>query len=314
MKRLALASATLILAVAMATVTASAAYPGHNGQIAFDDGSVSPMRIGVVNPDGTGEQTLSQRGDHSPRYSRDGSTIVFFSTRDQSGANNADAEIFTMSADGSNQTQLTFNDLEDQVPAWTADGRIVFTRRNATGQWNIWIMDANGDHQRQLTYLGGVSAWPAPAPNGHQVAFSSNYRGQFHIYTMRLDGTKLRQISPDDTVDWAPEWSPRGNDIVFTREALAPNTSAGVDEDVFIVHSDGTRLRQLTRNPARADLFPSWSPDRRFVIFYRATDWQGPNWHSNLITYELPTANESTVGRPDIGGYPGWQPVSSEGS
>jgi hypothetical protein len=45
------------------------------------------------------------------------------------------------------------------------------------------------------------------------------------------------------------------------------------------------------------------------VIFYGATDWQGPNWHSALLTYDLTTGAVVTVGRPDIGGAPGWQPL-----
>ena len=290
--------------------TALAEYPGANGRIAFDDGSVSPSRIGTVNPDGSGELTLSQRGDHSPRYSPDGSKIVFFSTRTADGADNGDAEIFTMNADGSNQTQLTFNDVEDQLPAWTPDGRIVFTRRAGIGRWDIWIMNADGSGQRQLTNLGGVSAWPTPAPNGGKLAFGCSCLGRYHIFTIKLDRTQLRQITNDKTVDdWAPEWSPHGNDIVFDRETAAPTTSAGVDEDVYIVHSDGTGLRQLTSDPARADLFPSWSPDGRFVIYVATTDWEGPNWHSRLVTYQLADGTEANVGRPDIGGYPGWQPL-----
>jgi hypothetical protein len=76
--------AAVVVAVA-AIGTALAAYPGENGKVAFDDGSVYPSRIGTVNPNGSGEVTLSQRGDHWPRYSSDGSKIVFFSTRTTDG-------------------------------------------------------------------------------------------------------------------------------------------------------------------------------------------------------------------------------------
>jgi Tol biopolymer transport system component len=308
LKRLVISAALVVLCGA-AIGTALAAYPGANGKIAFDDGSVSPSRIGTINPDGSGEVTLSQRGDHWPRYSPDGSEIVFFSTRTADGSDNGPAEIYTMNANGSDQTQLTFNNFEDQTPEWAPDGRIVFTRRAGTGEWDIWIMNADRSNQRQLTDLGGVSAWPSPAPHGTKLAFASNYTGQFHIYTMRYDGTGLQQITPDSTTDWAPEWSPRGNDIAFARETPAPNTSAGVDEDIWMVHSDGSQLQQLTNDPARADLFPNWSPDGRYVIFYGATDWQGPNWHSALDTYDLKTGSVATVGRRDIGGAPGWQPL-----
>jgi Tol biopolymer transport system component len=313
-----LVTGACLLAVCGAAIgTASAAYPGSNGKVAFDDGSVSPSRIGTVNPDGSGEATLSQRGDHWPRYSPDGSKIVFFSTRTADGLDNGSAEIYTMNADGSHQRQLTFNSVEDQTPEWTPEGRIVFGRRTGPGAWDIWVMNANGSNQRQVTDLAGASIWPSPSPNGGRIAFASDYTGQWHIYTSRYDGTGLKQITPavpDGTSDWAPEWSPSGNEIAFTRETPAPGTDAGVDEDVWMVRTDGSQLRQLTSDPARADLFPNWSPDGRYVVFYGATDWEGPNWHSVLGTYNVKTGATGTVGRPDIGGAPGWQPLGDANS
>jgi TolB protein len=306
-------SALLMAGVAAAVATAT--YHGGNGVVAYDDGSVFPSRIGIVNPDGTGERTLSQRGDHWPRWSPDGKKIVFFSTRDDSGAtiDAAAAEIFTMDADGSSQTQLTFNDVEDQTPEWTPDGRIVFTRRAGPGHWDIWIMNADATDQRQLTDLGGVSAWPAPSPRGRELAFASNYLGRFHIFTIRVDGTHLREVTNDALEDWGAEWSPTGNDIAFTREVPDPSTSAGAQEHVWVVHRDGSDPRQITSDPARADTFPTWSPDGNYVIFYGATDWFGPNWHSTIVAHSLATGSESTIGRPDIGGAPAWQPLRLTG-
>ncbi|MCH8226405.1 MAG: PD40 domain-containing protein, partial [Chloroflexi bacterium] len=48
-----------------------------------------------------------------PAWSPDGARIAFYSFRDGNG------EIYTMNADGSNQTRLTFNDSSDWYPAWS---------------------------------------------------------------------------------------------------------------------------------------------------------------------------------------------------
>jgi TolB protein len=294
----------------VATTAALAAFRGERGRIAFDDGRTFPSLIGSMNPDGSDVQILSVNGDHWPRWSPDGSKIVFFSTRTSDGSDDGDAEIFVMNPDGSDQTQLTFNETRDEVPAWTPDGRIVWSHRTGSG-WDLWVMDADGSNQHQLTSLNGAELWPSVSPQGNRLAFAGNHvGGRFHIFTMRLDGSDVRQITFDQLEDWAPDWSPTGNDVVFTREHLAPETSAGVDEDLFVVHADGTSLRQITNRPDRVEIFPVWAPDGKALLYPAITDWFGPNWNTLLSVYDLKNGTETTVGEPNIGGAPSWQPLT----
>jgi Tol biopolymer transport system component len=133
--------------------------------------------------------------------------------------------------------------------------------------------------------------------------------GRLHIFTMRLDGTDVRQLTFNALEDWAPSWSPTGNDIVFTRETPMPSASAGVDEDLYIVHANGTNEQRLTSDPERAEIFPVWSPDGKSLLYPAITDWMGPNWDTLLTVMNLKTGVETTVGEPNIGGAPSWQPV-----
>jgi Tol biopolymer transport system component len=304
-----------ILGIAIAfalvvTAAALAAFRGERGRIAFDDGRTFPSLIGSMNPDGSEVQILSRNGDHWPRWSPDGSQIVFFSTRTPDGSDDGDSEIFVMKADGSDQTQLTFNEASDEVPVWTADGRIVWSHRTGPGQWDLWIMNADGSNQQRLTSLDGAELWPSVSPQGNRLAFAGTHvGGRFHIFTMRLDGSGVLQITFDELEDWAPDWSPTGNDIVFTREHLAPETSAGVDEDLFIIHANGTNLRQITNLPDRVEIYPVWAPDGKALLYPAITDWFGPNWNTLLTVYDLKSGTETTVGEPNIGGAPSWQPL-----
>jgi Tol biopolymer transport system component len=50
--------------------------------------------------------------DVSPRWSADGSKLLFVSNRD------GDYEIFVMNADGSGLTQLTDDEEDEALPAW----------------------------------------------------------------------------------------------------------------------------------------------------------------------------------------------------
>jgi Tol biopolymer transport system component len=305
---------TAALALVAATAVL-AALRGERGRIAFDDGRTFPSLIGSMNPDGSDVQILSENGDHWPRWSPGGAKIVFFSTRTPNGSDDGDAEIFVMNADGSDQTQLTFNDVRDEVPTWTPDGRIVWSQRTGVGQWDLWIMNADGSNQHQLTSLDGAELWPSVSPQGNRLAFAANYLdGRLHIFTMRLDGTDIRQVTSSDLEDWAPDWSPTGNDIVFTREYPAPDTSAGVDENLFIVHADGTNLRQITDRPDRVEIFPVWAPDGKALLYPAITDWFGPNWDTWLTVYDLKSGTETTVGEDNRGGAPSWQALPHGGS
>ncbi len=57
----------------------------------------------------------------------------------------------------------------------------------------------------------------------------------------------------------APEWSPDG-------ERLAIMLATGYDMDVFTVGKDGSDWQNLT-NHGSYDLWPSWSPDGRYIVF-----------------------------------------------
>ena len=55
--------------------------------------------------------------------------------------------------------------------------------------------------------------------------------------------------------------------------------SNGNVADIFVIHADGTRLRQLTRD-AREEASPTWSPDGKSLAFI-ATTWQMTTDQSN---------------------------------
>ncbi len=103
------------------------------------------MRVVTMNVDrGMGSLRVLAEGDE-PRYSPDGSKIVFVSNRTK------DDEIWMMNPDGGLQTQLTSSKRDDENPAFSPDGkRIVFASKR-TGNYDIWVMDTDGGNIRQLT-------------------------------------------------------------------------------------------------------------------------------------------------------------------
>lgn len=85
----------------------------------------------------------------TPRWSADGTKLVFASTRDDPGLTRMD--IFLMNADGSAVTNLSQHPHEDFNPQWAADGqRIIFTSlRSGTAQ--IFAYDLSSQQAMRIT-------------------------------------------------------------------------------------------------------------------------------------------------------------------
>jgi hypothetical protein len=92
------------------------------------------------------------------------------------------AEIYSMDADGSNQTNLTNETLDDQYSAWSPDGtQIAYTQFGNDAE--IFVMNADGSNQHDLsktprrrttTRPGRPTARrsPSPGPPSRRVSTS----------------------------------------------------------------------------------------------------------------------------------------------
>ncbi len=132
--------------------------------------SIWVSRVGVYDLRRLTEGTV----DSAPRYSPDGTKIVFHSMRD------GVSEIYVMNADGSNQTRLTNNSFIDTAPTWSPDGsKILFTTQRA-GQPALYVMNADGSNQTPVAeayYFGSASWRPAPSPiDGSGFFVAQHYR------------------------------------------------------------------------------------------------------------------------------------------
>jgi TolB protein len=292
-RALAVVAAICLGGLAAGAGPAPAAFPGANGKIAFSSNRAGNADIWVMSPTGRNPVNLTPSSpafDRLPNWRADGRKIVFESDLETpgnpapNGFGSPDFEIFTMNADGTDRTQITFNELDDEDPAWSPDGRrIVFERDldpvRGEVDYDIFTMKASGAEQRNITnHPDPEDHAPNWSPDGRRIAFASDRDGDAEIYTVNPDGSHLRQLTSNASFDGLPNWSPDGGRIAFQSNRDDADTH---EVEIYTMRATGRDQRRLTIH-ALPDLRPAWSPNGCKIAFYGFPD----------VTAEDPFANE----------------------
>lgn len=217
--------------------------------------------------------------------------IAFQTTRD------GNTEVYSMNADGTNQTRLTYSAAGDLDAEFSPDGsRIVYTS-NRDGNREIYVMNADGTNQTRLTINSSADDDPAWSPDGSRIAFAS-YRdgGVAEIYVMNADGTNQTRLTNDAALDMQPTFSPTGSEIAFQRIV---NGSF----DIFKMNADGSNPVNLT-NTASSDAEADWSPDGARIAFRSLRD-------GNIDIYLMNADGTNQVSLTSNNPTADWQPAFS---
>ncbi len=103
----------------------------------------------TINADGSERSPLTDGfNDSLPRWSPDGSSIVFMSdSRDGTW------ELYSLAVADGTVSRLTENEAFDGLPAWSPDGSRIAFMSNRDGAWGIWTIAAAGGEAQQITQL-----------------------------------------------------------------------------------------------------------------------------------------------------------------
>jgi Tol biopolymer transport system component/PKD repeat protein len=143
--------------------------------------------------------------------------------------------------------------------------RIIFysDRDNASGLF--YTMGLDGSNVTMLTAGLGSLGRASISPDGRRVVHDND----FGVVTTDETGDITFGLVEDDfpVVYIQPEWSPDGTQIVLVAwDLLAGNF------DLALVDIDGGNLRMLTNTADVYELYPSWAPDGKSIIYAEATD------------------------------------------
>ncbi len=206
-----------------------------------------------------------------PSWSPDGSRIAFASNR------TGGYQVYTMKPDGSDVQPLTLSQKYGYSgwPVWSPDGkRIAYTAGGTPDQTEIYVINADGSSAQQLTHHNTLVARPLWSPDGNRILYTfqkvvSDNQARFNVYIINADGSGLHALTTGDTVDRNPVWSPDSSRIAFNSN-LGDNRT----DEVFTISPDASGLIQLTHG---GGLYPSYSPDGKYIVYARHTDASQPH-------------------------------------
>jgi hypothetical protein len=168
--------------------------------------------------------------------------IVFSSTF----AGNRD--IFTMSSDGSNRTDLTNDPHSDITPSWSADRTRIAFASDRSGAFEIDVMNADGSGINQVTHDQAQDDHPRFTPDGRSLVYESTRGGNREIRRIGVDGAGEVDLTRNRAADRTPAVSPNGRLVDFTRGG-----------HVWVMTIDGKRQHRVTSGRgSQSD--PSWAP------------------------------------------------------
>ena len=212
------------------------------------------------------------------------------------GGENVD--IYTVSADGTGEQQLTTAPGFDGCPAYSRSGKQIAFCSDRTGRYQIWAMNADGTGQRQVTKARFPALFPAYSPDGRRIVFDTSDgspAGQ-DIYAVSAAGGKPKRLTGAPGDDVYPAVSPDGKTIAFVS-----HRKQNVGQIWLMDVAGGKHQRALTHDAPAKDEVPDWSPDGKRIAYQAGTDI----WVMNADGREQ---RNLTRGRGGFAFGPRWSP------
>jgi serine/threonine protein kinase len=181
--------------------------------------------------------------------------------------NPTQSAIWTIPASGGTPKPVISEKATNWNPVWSPDGTYLYFSSDRRGSMNLWrvpIDEVSGEMRGEpeaITTPASYLAHPSLSSDGKHIAFTSALVTA-NIQQLALDSSGGVAGDPawvtTGSLRWSsPSPSPDGNWIAIY-SLVQP------EGHLYLVHTDGTAMRQLTSDAA-IDRMPRWSPDGNWI-------------------------------------------------
>jgi len=229
--------------------------PGaFSSRIAYVHKQGQRYELRVADADGQNPRTIVHSAEAliSPRFSRDGSSLVYVSFEDKKPV------VYSQSLRAGTRKKIAAFKGSNSAPAWAPDGRrlaVVLTRDSAS---RIYLLNADGSGLTRLTQGGSIDTEPTFSPDGTTVYFTSDRGGSAQIYRVAASGGEPVRVTYSGSYNVSPAVSPDGRYLTYISR----------DEGRYrvMLHELASGQTRVLTDTAR-DESPSFAPNGQAVLY-----------------------------------------------
>jgi len=190
-------------------------------------------------------------------------------------------------------------------PLWYHTGWIAFLSERE-GKSGLYVMRSDGSQVRRLDCADVVvyeelhqAQQRSPDGKARVYAEASGANAPTNLYVFRddlpADWIRRRVLVDHGKHVYDPVWSPDGTRVAFVSEKTN-------NDEIWVIHADGTDELQLTYNSWEWDKSPTWSPDGSKIAFWsnRITG------HKQIWVMNADGSDQHNISNNE---YDDWQPV-----